>query len=167
MTTNTIHVIGGRTEVLDVLGARLEFLVTPSEGDLYCVVKGTIPPRMSVGLHSHPDAESFFVASGAGQVLIDHDGRLEWLDVAPGDFFHIPGGTKHAHRNTSSHEPLVELLITSITLGRFFLDVGRPVAGDALPPPTQEDLDRFAAIAAEHGHWLATPAENAAAGLNI
>jgi quercetin dioxygenase-like cupin family protein len=47
--------------VLDVLGPTVEFMVLPSESeDRYCVLKGTIPPGVSVPLHSHPDDESFF-----------------------------------------------------------------------------------------------------------
>ena len=49
--------------VLDVLGPTVEFLVLPSEraGD-YCVIRGSIPPGVSVPLHSHPDNETFFSA---------------------------------------------------------------------------------------------------------
>jgi len=54
--------------VLDVLGPTVEFLVLPFEcaGD-YCVIRGTIPPGVSVPLHSHPDNESFFLLSGSVQ----------------------------------------------------------------------------------------------------
>ena len=47
--------------VLDVLGPTVEFLVLPSESTAgYCIMKGTIPPGVSVPLHSHPDDEIFF-----------------------------------------------------------------------------------------------------------
>ena len=54
--------------VLDVLGPTVEFLVLPFEcaGD-YCVIRGTIPPGVSVPLHSHPDNGSFFLLSGSVQ----------------------------------------------------------------------------------------------------
>jgi hypothetical protein len=39
-------------------GTKMEFL-SPSREDAYCVTKGTIPPGVSVPLHSHADAESF------------------------------------------------------------------------------------------------------------
>ena len=89
-----------------MLGATIEFVALPHEAEAYCVIKGTIPPAMSVPLHSHPDAESYFVVSGTGQLLTERGGRLEWLDVKAGDFIYIPGGAKHAHRN-NSNEPLV------------------------------------------------------------
>ena len=57
--------------VLDVLGPTIEFMVLPSESeDRYCVLKGTIPPGVSVPLHSHPDDESFFLFSGSVQALV-------------------------------------------------------------------------------------------------
>jgi len=56
--------------VLDLLdGARME-LLSSSEEDAYCVIKGTIPPGVSVPLHSHRDAESFYVLSGEAQALV-------------------------------------------------------------------------------------------------
>jgi anti-sigma factor ChrR (cupin superfamily) len=47
--------------VLDVLGPTVEFLTAPSEKDAeFCVMRGTIPPGVSVPLHSHADFETFF-----------------------------------------------------------------------------------------------------------
>lgn len=51
---------------------------------------------------------------GAGQALTEKGGSLEWIHVKPRAFVHIPGGTKHAHRNTST-EPLVELITTTVS----------------------------------------------------
>lgn len=150
---------------IDVLGPTIEFLTSPSHQNAYCVMRGIIPAGVSVPLHSHPDAESFLVVSGYAQALAERANRLQWIDVKPGDFIHIPGGVKHAHRN-ASNEPVVELVVTTPALGRFFQEVGRPVhAGSPLPPPTPEDVERFLRIAAKYRHWVATPAENAAVGI--
>ena len=150
---------------IDVLGPTIEFLTPPLHQDAYCVLRGIIPAGVTVPLHSHPDAESFLVVSGCAQALSERADRLQWIDVRPGDFIHIPGGMKHAHRNPSN-EPVVEIVVTTPALGRFFQEVGRPVlAGSPLPPPTSEELQRFERIAAKYRHWLATPAENAAVGI--
>jgi quercetin dioxygenase-like cupin family protein len=155
-------------EVLDVLGPTVEFLTPPSEaGAVYCVMKGTIPAGVSVPLHSHPDPESFFVLSGYAQALTERGNHLEWLDVKPGDFVHIPGGTKHAHRNVSN-EPVVELITTTPALGRFFQEIGRPIPPDAeLPPPTGDQLQEFVRAAVLYRHWLGSAAENAAVGIAL
>jgi len=152
--------------ILDVLGPTIEFLTSPSEdGAGYCVMRGTIPPGVSVPLHSHPDAESFFVVSGRAQALSQRGDRYEWLDVKPGDFIHIPSGAKHAHRNVSN-EPVVELITTTPKLGRFFQEVGRAIThGAPLPPPTREQLQRFEEVAARYHYWMGSPAENAALGI--
>ncbi len=164
---NPIHVVSGSTNVLDVLGSTIEFLTSPSEGgDMYCIMQGHLPASMWWPLHSHADAETFFVLSGRGQILIERGARLEWVDVKQGDFVHILSGVKHAQRNPSQ-EPFVELVTTTARLGQFFLEIGRPVQPGVSLLPTAEDLDRFRSVAARYGHWFASSAENAAVGLSL
>ena len=86
----------GERTVLDLPdGAKMEFL-SPSSEEPYCVMKGTLPPGVSVPLHSHADAESFYVLSGEAQALVQAEGGLERQTLKRGDFIHIAGGTKHA-----------------------------------------------------------------------
>src|SRR6266545_442391 len=145
----------GMAEVFDVFGPTVEILTTSEE---YCVLRGTIPPGVSVPMHAHADFEGFFVISGAVLVLTERDGGFEWLDAKQGDFIQIPGGAKHGFRNTSG-APVVQLISTTPRLGRFFQEVGRPVPAE---PPTPEELRRFAEAATRYGHWLGSPEENAA-----
>ena len=77
----------------------------------------------------------------------------------------MPAGAQHAWRNLSS-EPVVNRIITTKRLGRFFQEAGRPVRG-APQPVTPEDLARFAAVSARYGYWNATPEENAAVGIHM
>jgi hypothetical protein len=112
------------------------------------------------------DAESFFLLSGAVQVLAQRGDTDAWLDVQPGSFIHIPGSAKHAFRTTSS-EPAVMLMTTTPQLGRFFQEIGRPITpGVPLPPPTPEELAHFRRLAAHYQHWLGSPADNAAVGIS-
>ncbi|SRR5581483_4852251 len=154
-----------RLGVLDVLGPTVEFLTPPGEaGSVYCVMKGIIPPEVSVPLHSHHDAESFFVLSGTIHVLSQGDNGFEWLTAHEGEFVHVPGNAKHAFRNTSG-SPVVQLMTTP-KIGRFFREIGRPVSVGAPPrPPTPGELQHFAKVAAEYGYWNASPEENAAIGI--
>jgi quercetin dioxygenase-like cupin family protein len=154
--------------VLDVLGPTVEFLTSPEEsGAIYCVMIGTIPPGVSVPLHSHADVESFYVLSGAVQALSHHGDVFEWLDVKPGEFVQVPGNAKHAFRNTSG-EPVVQLITTTPKIGRFFQEIGRPVTpGAPLLVPTGEELERFARVAADYGYWLGSPSENAIIGISL
>ena len=62
---------GTRKAALDIFGPTVEFLSTPQNAHQdFCVMRGVIPPGVSVPLHSHDDTETFFVLSGTKQVLI-------------------------------------------------------------------------------------------------
>jgi quercetin dioxygenase-like cupin family protein len=157
--------------VLDLFGPKIEFLTSPRDPEaVYCVMVGTIPPGVSVPLHSHADVESFYVLSGSVQVLSqqgDSGDGFEWLDTIPGNFVQVPSGTKHAFRNTSS-EPVVQLITTTPKIGLFFQEVGRRTSpGVPLPPPTQQDFAHFLNTAASYHYWNGSPAENAAVGIRL
>jgi quercetin dioxygenase-like cupin family protein len=131
---------------LELAGAAVEILVD----DEPCVMRGVIPPGVVVPLHSHADPETFIGIAG------ELEGRAgsEWVRVAPGEIFHVPGGTPHGWRNTGS-EPAVTFLISTAKMARFF----REVAG--VTP------EQFLATAERYGYWNATPEESAAAGLPV
>src|SRR5215475_1535935 len=137
---------------LDVLGPTVEFLTSPAaaHGD-FCIMRGVLPPGVAVPLHSHEATEVFFVLSGTKQVLTLGSGPAEWVDVHAGDYVHVPRGTRHAHRNVSD-EPLIELVITTAWLGKWFEEVGTPARG-APRPPTAADLERFLAASRKFGSW--------------
>jgi len=158
----------GTHGVLDVFGPTVEFLTPPDGTDAdYCVMIGTIPPGVSVPLHSHPDPESFYPLSGSVRALSQGGEGFEWLEVKPGEFVHEPSGVKHAWQNASS-EPAVSLITTTSRLGRFFQDIGRAVSPGALPgPPTPDDLQRLIGVSAKYGYWTASPEENAAVGISL
>ena len=165
---NTQVVHPGTYPLLDVLGPSIAFLTLPDEpGAVYCVMIGTIPPGVSIPLHSHADLESFYVLSGTVEALVAEGDRLTWRSVKTGDFVHVPENVKHAWRN-SSKDPVVQLLTTTPKMGKFFQEIGRPLTSDAPPaPPRPDELQRFAQISARYGYWLASPAENAAVGISF
>jgi quercetin dioxygenase-like cupin family protein len=159
------QVIGGTAlESVDVFGPTLEFLTRLDEpGATYAVMRGVVPPGVVVPLHSHDDAEDFFILAGTQQVLIRDEQGLQWRDLHAGDYVHIPGGVPHAHRNVSD-EPAVELVVTTIRLGEFFNEIARP---SAAPPPTPEELAHFVEVARKYGYTLGTPEENASVGITL
>jgi len=158
----------GTPEVLDLLGPTMQFLSWPRDSDaVHCVMLGIIPPGASVPLHSHEDTESFYVLAGSIQVWCEGEHGSAWAEAQAEDFIHVPRSVKHAFRNTA-REPVVEVITTTPKLGRFFLEVGRPVIpGSPMPAPTKADLERFLKISSEYGYWNATPDENAAIGINL
>ena len=102
---------------LDVFGPTLEFVSGPDDPAAdFWVMRGVLPPGVAVPLHSHDDAEDFFILAGTQQVLTMGDQGLQWTDVNAGDYVHIPAGVPHAHRNVSD-DPAVELVVTTARLG--------------------------------------------------
>jgi quercetin dioxygenase-like cupin family protein len=149
--------------ILDLLGPKIEPLTSSEEGS-YCVIKGTLPPGVAVPLHSHEDTESFYLLSGEAQFLGQASRGLEWQTPSPGDFVHITGAAKHAWRNVS-HRPVEVLITCTVKLGRFLREMGQPTTDDDRQPPTQEHIQRLAAMCARYGYWLGSPEENAEVGI--
>jgi quercetin dioxygenase-like cupin family protein len=155
-----------QTETVDVLGPTVAFLVGP-EDDAPCVMRGTIPPRGIVPMHSHADPETFIAITGELEGLVMAPDGHRWVPITAGDVFHIPGHVPHAWRNPADR-PVVTHIVSTPRIGRFFREVGTPVAPGADPstvPPTTEQLQRFLRVAERYGYWNATPEENARIGL--
>jgi quercetin dioxygenase-like cupin family protein len=153
-------------EVLEVFGPTVDFLTSPRDTSAeFCVIKGTIPPGVSVPLHSHADTEDFVIISGEVEGLRVEGESHDWIEGKAGDFFHVPSSVRHAWRNVS-RAPTVVLIITTKKLGRFFQEIGRATA-EAAGRVTLEDLARFAAVSARYGYWNATPEENLRVGIQL
>jgi quercetin dioxygenase-like cupin family protein len=154
---------------LDVLGPTIQYL-TPPQGDdrQPCVMQGTIPPGVIVPLHSHPDPETFLMRRGRLEALTPTADGVEWTPIGPGEIFHVPGNAKHAWRNPAT-EPAVTIIVSTIKIGRFFGEVGTPAgpSGATTWPPTEPAIRHFLETAERYGYWNATPAENAAVGLQL
>jgi len=151
------------SEIFDVLGPHIQFLTALSDiDDSYCVIRSTFPAGVIVPIHGHGDRETFYILDGALQALWED----RWVTLVGGDVFDVPGNTKHAFRNVSGASvPL--LFVTTMRMGRFFRDIGRPAATVQPGPPRPEDLGRFFETAQRYGYWLGGPADNAAVGLSF
>jgi quercetin dioxygenase-like cupin family protein len=152
--------------VFNALGVLLEFLATPDEvKDVFCLIRGTIPPGVVVPLHSHPDPELFCILEGTLDVYQSTDASRGWTSAGAGDVAIIRGNVKHALHNRSSL-PVTSLTVTKSELYEFFRQVAIPYDPNQPPaPPTVEVMQKLFDIAAEHGYWLASREENAAVGL--
>jgi quercetin dioxygenase-like cupin family protein len=155
----------GTTEIFDALGPTVEFLTSPLEKEAtYCIMKGTIPARYSVPLHSHPDDESFYILSGEVEAMVQNSSHRRWANMGPGDFVHIPSDIRHAWRNNGD-EPVEGLIVTTPRLGKFFQEIARPVAPGEHHEPSPGQLQHFMKVAERYHHWLASPEENASIGI--
>ena len=154
--------------VFEVLGASIEFLVGPQQGDeAPCILKGTIPSGVVIPMHSHDVIEIFFVLSGNIEVLVEAGEKMQWVEVGVGDLIEIPSNAKHAFRNRSQN-PVLNLLFTTSKHGRYFQEIGRPLAsGECVRPPTSDEIQHFLETARRYGYWFATPEENASVGITV
>jgi quercetin dioxygenase-like cupin family protein len=141
---------------VDLFGPSVEFLTSPYDPEKgFCVLRGTLPPGGAAPLHSHRDSEDFYVISGEALALRQGAHGYDSIARQAGDFIRVPSGARHGWRNVSS-EPFVALIVTTPTLGRFFLEAGRPIE-QASQPPTSDDFARFANVSARYGYWNADP----------
>jgi quercetin dioxygenase-like cupin family protein len=136
-------------------------LLTPEE-DSYWVMKGSLWPGESVPLHSHDDAEDFYLLSGEAEALVQTQRGLEWRTVQTGDFIHIPGNTRHAWRNRSS-APAEKVIVTSSKLGRFLQEMGELMRAGG----NREAIKALIYLSERYGFWLGSAEENAAVGISL
>jgi quercetin dioxygenase-like cupin family protein len=149
---------------VELFGPTIEYLTSPDDAQDFCILKGTVPPGVSIPLHSHSDVEDFYIISGSLEALNDVQSHT-WIRANAGDLVHVPGDIPHAWRNTST-ESATTLIITTKKIGDFFREAGRQVTN--IPkPPTLEELTHLAEVSARYGYWNATPEENAKVGINL
>jgi mannose-6-phosphate isomerase-like protein (cupin superfamily) len=130
-------------------------------------MRGTIPPGVSVPLHSHAEPETFVMLSGTVEGLVCRHEDFEWIEIHPGDVFHVPPHARHAWRNHGSTEAAM-LLISTPKLGRFLQELGRPHRpGSAAPPLSAEEVQRLQQTSARYDYWNATAEENAQVGIRM
>ena len=152
------------TTELSLIGPRVEFLIPPNGGAL-SMLKGIVPPGVSVLYHSHVDVEAFYVI--AGELQLFSETANDWIVVKSGQFVYIPGEEKHAWRNASS-EDATALIITTAKLGRFFEEIGVAMSHDTrLSAPTPEWLQHYIETEKRYGYWSGSPEENAAIGITL
>ncbi|SFO48904.1 cupin domain-containing protein [Sphingomonas sp. OK281] len=125
----------------------------------YCVADVSIPNGVTVPIHSHDDRETFYILSGKLEGYLDG----AWHVLQAGDVFDVMSGARHALRNASGQDVSL-ILITTIKLGQFFIDVGRAKTG-SLPPPTPADMLHFVEVSQSYGYWMGDNADNAAIGI--
>ena len=156
-----------RVEAVNVLGPTIQFLTSPEETSAPCIMRGTIPPAVSIPLHSHADPETFMLISGEVEGLVITGDDFSWVPIDPGEIFHVPPNVKHAWKN-QGHLPAVMIVISTSKMGRFFQELGKPAAPGSPPsPPSPQEVQQFLKTAERYGYWNATPQENARVGLSV
>src|SRR3954465_878745 len=80
-----------RLKAIDVLGPTIQFVTEPDDDGGPCIMRGTVPPGVSIPLHRHRDPETFIPLSGHLRGVVFHGDHFDWVEIRPGDIFHVPG----------------------------------------------------------------------------
>lgn len=151
-----------------VLGIVLQFVSTPDQnGGSLSIMRAGLQPRAVIPLHSHNDAEIFYVLEGAMEVYQDDGISSGWQTVNSGEVVTIAGGVKHALRNPGSTLVMTGL-VSEGQLYRFFRELAEPRDPNAsASAPTPEVMQRLFAVAARYQYWIGSPSQNTAIGINL
>jgi quercetin dioxygenase-like cupin family protein len=120
------------------------------------LVEGLLPADAMTPLHVLPRAgQILYVLEGELTAYLPGVSRV----LRPGDAMYQPVGVPQTHRVTSSEPARVLAITTPAGFERFVAEAGRPAESLTLPPPEESppDLERLAAIAAQHGIELLAP----------
>ena len=149
-----------RGGLLNVLGTTLRLLAGGADtGDTFALLEVTVPPGATVPMHSHPQAEAFYVLDGELEFGRQSGEAVSVSRVAAGQCVHVPREARHSFRNAGPGDVRV-LVACEAGLVAFFEDAGREPATDG--PPTREQIDRVVAIMQRHGQRLFGPHPGAA-----
>jgi quercetin dioxygenase-like cupin family protein len=149
-------------EILGVFGPRVSFLSSLDIGEAeFTLIAGTVDPGVIVPLHSHPDRELFSLSAGSIEAFVTD----QWHTIGAGDVLDIRDGVRHAWRNMSE-APARLLIVTTVRMGHFFREIGRPLAA-ASAPPSPGDIEKLISTSIRYGYWNGSPEDNAAIGLSL
>jgi quercetin dioxygenase-like cupin family protein len=132
-----------------VVGTLLQFVSTPERnGGNLSVMRGGIPPRTIIPLHSHASPEVFYVLEGVMEVFQQDGDASGWQTATSGDVVTI------------------SILVGDGQLERFFNELAVPLGpGEAPPVPTPEAMQKFFEVAARYEYWIGSPQDNASIGI--
>jgi quercetin dioxygenase-like cupin family protein len=163
-----MQVVHSDQQAFNVVGVKIQFLVTPEQvRDQISVMRGTVPPGGVIPLHSHPDAEIIYITEGSIEIFQAEGPDAGWSTVSAGQTVSIPGKVKHALRNVASF-PVISVLITKTGIYQFFKELARPFDPNQIPaPPTPAEMQKLFTLAAKYEYWMASPQDNAAIGISL
>ena len=116
---------------------RWAIVATPDVKGLAAIVED-IAPGDRIPLHTHPQEEAIFVASGRARVRVGDDDQ----EVGAGTVVLVPANTPHGTRNVSAEAVRIYALFPATTIGVAYLE-RNPAPGterDAPQPAFEVDL---------------------------
>jgi quercetin dioxygenase-like cupin family protein len=122
----------------------------------FSLVEFLMPPEDMTPLHVHRrDSQTTYVLEGEVTIWLPDGVHV----LGPGDCIHQPSGVPQTERVTSARPARVLDVGSPAGFERFVAAAGEPATALTLPPADRPspDLERFTAIAVEHGIELLGP----------
>ena len=138
-------------------GDEVTFLVTGEETDGASFMSElSVPPGGGPPPHiHHREDESFYIREGTFAIRV---GDVT-VTALPGDFVHVPRGTVHCFRNTSSVQAKMLVSFTPSGMEKFFAEAFFPAGDRSVGPPIMsgELLGRMLTSAPKNGMEFLPP----------
>ncbi len=150
MSTEPILKAADEGEAVAVVGDVYRFLATGDETNgRYATFDAVVYPGGGPPPHTHSrENESFYVLDGEVVFYIGAERQV----AGAGTFASIPPGCVHAFKNESDQPARMLISVAPAGLEKMFLEIGRPIARDAIPgPPTTEEIAKLLATAPRYG----------------
>jgi quercetin dioxygenase-like cupin family protein len=148
---------------LRVVDELITFKITGAETQgRYCVFEILSQPQGGpIGLHAHPQQQTFYVLDGIYIISMMPHGALLTVRVGPGAAVHVPAGVPHSYRNVALIPARLLAIVAPADFEQFIAELGVPMAGldGAAPagPPAAAQI--VAAMTRHNVRMLTVPDE--------
>jgi len=123
-------------------------------GGAYSLTDSVVPSGGGPPPHvHHQEHEAFWVLEGELEVQVGES----TFRANAGSFVHLPKGIPHAYQNIGTGPARFLTLMVPGGLETFFEDLGKPGTELSSPPPFEEDLAKFLAVAPRYGAEILLP----------
>jgi quercetin dioxygenase-like cupin family protein len=124
----------------------------------YSVFEILSPPQGGpIGLHTHPQQQTFYVLDGIYIISMMPHGALLTVRVGPGAAVHIPAGVPHSYRNVAFLPARLLAIVAPADFEQFIAELGVPAADlDGAAPAGPPAAEQIAAVMARHNVRMLT-----------
>jgi quercetin dioxygenase-like cupin family protein len=147
----------GEGRTIAVVGDVYRFLAVGEDTNgKYALWEAVVPPGGGPPPHVHSrEEEGFYVLDG--EITFQIGG--ERLVAEAGTFANMPVGTPHSFKNESDRPVRMLISVAPAGLEGMFFEVGEPVDEGATtaPPPTNDEIEKFLAVAPRYGIEIRLP----------
>lgn len=142
---------------IGVVGDVYRFLATGKDtAGKYATIEAVVPPGGGPPPHIHSREEEAFLVL-EGEIIFQLG--AERIVAGAGTFLNMPIGSLHCFKNESHQTAKLLISVAPAGLEEMFLEVGQPLADDAVsaPPPSPSDIEKLLEAAPRYGVEIKVP----------